>query len=449
MVMNIRDYGAVGDGITDDRQAIQTAILAAGACNVLVIPAGQYLVGKGAGFWGLVVPAACTGLLIRGEPGAVLLQAGGMPANVRLLQIEAGGVTIEDLTLDGNKAAQAPDEHRAGIFATNAPGLTLRRVTSIDSTGDGFYIHIGSHNAWLEDCSAHGNSRNGLTFGGGTVGGMARRCVFTGNAAQQIDSEPGPGFTADDVTITGCTLEGSGDFVLTVSGSGTGWRSRGWRIHDNILNGPTNIVWATDVVMRDNRGGRNATTKPCVQVYRNTDQVLLERNDFISSAAPSALNVFGTGIGQSPSRITIRDNNIRAVNSAHGVHIVAARSVTVIDNEIRGAGVAAPFLAGVYARSTVVGLDIESLVVRRNRISDFGSRGVVATAAPGAIRFVDVSDNHFDDTGGSMLSAMSFDVAADARQSGNLLYGGCTTMVASPASGVWKPWGNGDRWVMP
>lgn len=44
MPINVKDYGAVGDGITDDTLAIQTALIAADAANVsLKIPSGTYL----------------------------------------------------------------------------------------------------------------------------------------------------------------------------------------------------------------------------------------------------------------------------------------------------------------------------------------------------------------------------------------------------------------------
>ena len=47
---NVKDYGAVGNGTTDDTKAIQSAVdaaIKAGAGNTVLIPAGTYLVGKG------------------------------------------------------------------------------------------------------------------------------------------------------------------------------------------------------------------------------------------------------------------------------------------------------------------------------------------------------------------------------------------------------------------
>src|SRR5687767_1693295 len=42
--LDVSDYGAVGDGVADDTDAIQAAITAAGAGRVLMFPKGIYLV---------------------------------------------------------------------------------------------------------------------------------------------------------------------------------------------------------------------------------------------------------------------------------------------------------------------------------------------------------------------------------------------------------------------
>jgi hypothetical protein len=42
MTLNIRDFGAVGDGETNDQAALQRAIDAAGPGDAVLIPAGVY-----------------------------------------------------------------------------------------------------------------------------------------------------------------------------------------------------------------------------------------------------------------------------------------------------------------------------------------------------------------------------------------------------------------------
>ena len=41
--VNVRDYGAVGDGVTDDTMAIRRAVRAVGQGGTVYFPAGEYV----------------------------------------------------------------------------------------------------------------------------------------------------------------------------------------------------------------------------------------------------------------------------------------------------------------------------------------------------------------------------------------------------------------------
>jgi hypothetical protein len=438
--VSVRDYGAIGDGVTNDRAAIQNA-LDSGAAEV-VVPVGTYAVSRGAGYWCVSVPA---GVTLRGEnrDGAVLQQVPGIAGSVRLLQVAAANVTIRDLTLDGNRTQQTADEHRAGVFATGARGLTIRGVTSRGFTGDGFYVHQGSHNATLDDVAAIDNGRNGITFGGGTTGGTVTASRLIGNAAQQLDSEPGPGSTVDGVTIRGNTIDGAGrsnDYAVTVSGSSATSRSHGWTVESNTIHGGVFVVWADDVAIRGNTGV-NPTTKASATVYRAADGVTIEGNRWtMTQAQVSSLGVItvtGTGTGNAPAHVRIARNVVIATGRAQsfGVRVDGGLSVEVTDNDLRGPGLAAPGYAGVYLRATNGAEDFRSAIVRRNAISNWGGYGV-SVQGNGTARLlaVDVTDNVFDDTAGTMTSAVSLDdgtgTARAITLSGNVIVGGVVAPVA-------------------
>jgi hypothetical protein len=90
-VYNVKFYGAVGDGIVDDRAAIQAAIDAAynsGIASTVYIPPGKYKIGKTSNTAGVANTVATNGLItypsikIQGEQNSTTLQAGNNDVTV-------------------------------------------------------------------------------------------------------------------------------------------------------------------------------------------------------------------------------------------------------------------------------------------------------------------------------------------------------------------------------
>jgi hypothetical protein len=134
--------------------------------------------------------------------------------------------------------------------------------------------------------------------------------------------------------------------------------------------------------------------------------------------------------------VRITRNTLAAVGRAQafGVRVDGALSVKILDNDLRGPGLAAAGYAGVYLRATNPAEDFRSAIVRRNAISNWGDYGV-SVQGNGAARLlaVNVVDNVFDDTTGTMTCAMSLDDGTGAARavtlSGNAMHGGVTTAV--------------------
>jgi hypothetical protein len=452
-MLNARDFGAVGDGAANDRPALQAA-LDAGTGGEVFVPAGVYLVDKSAGFWCLDVPAGTT---VRGEPGTVLKQTAGIPGAVRLLHIGAGGVVLDTLTLDGNKSAQSPDEHRAGVFAQNAPGLVIRNVTARGFTGDGFYIYVGANDVLIDGCTSMGNDRNGITFGGGTTGGLVVNSTFAGSKSQQFDSEP-VGTAVDGLTIRGCAFDTGGatdQYVLTISGGSSTAISRGWLVEDCAINGAVNVVWASGIRIRRCHGAN--ATPTAWRVYRTCDDITICDNQLTATGVTAhgfgLLCVVGTGEG-SPRRVRILRNELAVVGAiADVIHCEGAGSVEICDNTLSGPGLISAVPA-ITLRATMTAHPFTSAVIRRNEIRGCGRQGIQVWgngAAP--LEFLDVSDNVFDGAGGTMTAAMSlnYDSAGAAKHvqvRGNILLGVPVLSDSAPV-GVWSALGAGDQWIVP
>src|SRR5579875_657931 len=98
---NVRDYGATGDGTTDDVAAIQAAIDAAAEDGGLVfLPPGTYALGTS------IVLRPRVHLLGSGENATVVTLRAGVerPVLVSPPGVTVWGFSLRALTIDGNKA---------------------------------------------------------------------------------------------------------------------------------------------------------------------------------------------------------------------------------------------------------------------------------------------------------------------------------------------------------
>lgn len=466
--------GVVCDGTADARPAIQAALDAAAPGDVVSLPDGVCLVSQAPGKFGALWPHA--GVTIRGQSraGTVIKLAGASKLAIQTIYVmQAANVTITNLTVDGNAAGQTvlgtntttgapmPDPHRAGVFAKQSPHLTLDNVTLRNATGDGAEIYDGSDDPSVVNVEASDNGRNGLTLGGGTVGGVFSRSLFLRNGAQQFDSE---GNTVSDVTIRDCVFDALGvsqDFVLTMTGMGSDKMSHGWTVTDNVVNGGALAVWITDVVYARNTG-TNPTGRPSVWVYRTADRIRIQDNVLLVSGAATfdegaIVYVTGTGDGQTPAGVVIAGNTLTTSAPGNGVTAVGVHDIVIEGNTITGAGIAKSWQAGIFIRAAKLEVPLERAIVRRNTIGDFGAIGVrLGGGGTGAttthINVVDISENAFSSNGAMVKALYLGDDPATVRkatQSENTMSGATTVLVTHPPGGVASVWGDGTRWVQP
>lgn len=362
---------------TDSRVEIQALLDATPAGGTLTLPDGEYPVSRaGSLYYSLHVPA---GVTVRGSGATIIKQADGTAASVRVFQMDGAGAALERLTIDGNYAAQTPDEHRAGVFIT-AADVTIRDLVSRNFTGDGIYVYTGADRAFIARVIATGNQRNGITIAGGAgvtvVGGL-----YAGNLAQQVDSEPGTPNTVDDVTIANVTIDAgaSTQYALTISGSSATYKSAGWRVTGCVITGGINIVWADDVFIAS-----NMITLPdakALRVYRNSSRITIARNTLYQTNAalsyPSAIFVVGTGTDSAPSDVVITGNSLFCnAPSSLGIRLEGILSASVVDNVLVGADSTFSGASGIYVRTTNISQPISLVTILGNSIIGFGQRGV-------------------------------------------------------------------------
>jgi len=152
--VSVKDFGAQGDGVTDDTAAIQAA-LDSGELNIH-IPAGTYKITSGANAYGIRITTANTMVSGDGLENTVLVYTSSA-ANQPGLLVQANGVFLDGLTVDGS--ANATD---AGTFAAaNCVDIAIEdcndcQVSNCGVIGGHYGIHLDNNGS---DYTVNANNR--------------------------------------------------------------------------------------------------------------------------------------------------------------------------------------------------------------------------------------------------------------------------------------------------
>jgi len=161
----VDDYGAVGDGVTDDRDAIQNAIwdLKATGGTLYFTSGKTYIISTGLNFYSfpetydyLVTSTASNKATIKIQDGAPL---NWNHWGFRLS--ESRNITIDNLIIDGNRDTRNPTIETSGtdvLFIDGASdGTRLKNMELINSPMDNLYIvvHENSGETQMTDFEMH------------------------------------------------------------------------------------------------------------------------------------------------------------------------------------------------------------------------------------------------------------------------------------------------------
>ena len=262
-------YNAVGDGFTDDRDAIQEAIedLRKSGGELKFTSGKTYIISKGLNFYSF---SNVNSYLITttGKEKATIRIRDKAPLSwgywgFRLS--ESNNITINNIVIDGNRATRSPQDETSGtdvVFIDGASnGTRLINVDMVNSPMDNVYITVHNGESMMTDfemsnCKLENAFRNNMSVISG-ANFKITGCEFinaNGTAPQAgIDFEPNDGSEPySNITVEGCLfkdnkiyglmltyiVDGSGDCIVknnTFENNGLLIASKGNKICNNIF----------------------------------------------------------------------------------------------------------------------------------------------------------------------------------------------------------------------
>jgi hypothetical protein len=352
--VNVKWYGAKGDGVTDDTTAIQNAIANAPANSVLVFPPGTYYFST--------VYVQRSNLTIFGY-GATLVTSVTSSTGPNIFQIVGSNITIMGLSFQTSTPFNVDTTYKAPasggglMIRIGTPGTPIQNITLRDvSTNGGFGGIDIQHGSYVRvlNCNVQNAVGNGINFAD-----CPSDILVEGNIVTN---------TRDDMIVCVCDsglMQGTENFVvrnnrvmngyakgICTTGVNTGqivgnWIENTWTggiqpFQDSSYNlaKTRNLVIAENTIIY---AGKNfGSGKYQTSVSTNCDGIYVSsdtRNLTIVNNRIISPQRYGINVGNGASRIMIRGNDIIAcgssciaVGNTSDTTITSAFDVHITDN---------------------------------------------------------------------------------------------------------------------
>jgi len=292
--VDVRAYGAMGDGITDDTIAIQAALDQGGT---IFVPNGTYIISS------TLLIGSNTRLLGQGPLAVLRLKAG---ANTQILRNadQVGGnasIVVENLTLDGNKAQQTALTGANLNFTKVTDGI-IRGVITKDGADSGLWL-VDCNHILVHGVTAISNTRTGISIRGNAGAGSTNIVVSNCSARGGI-----VGIQALDLVVR-CVISS----CVTELNTGVGGDGSGIEVTMSSPTAPSPLEIAiVGNVVRDNTQGIRVEAKArLISVVGNIAEGSVSHGFFVFSA-----------------EMVLLHGNIAQGNSGDGFHVEKAAAFT-------------------------------------------------------------------------------------------------------------------------
>jgi len=357
-VVNVRDFGATGDGVTNDTAAIQAAIDSLSTSGGTVyFPQGTYLISRTVGthdHWGLKIPysnitltsddasfarfntnistyALAYPLLFIGVPDSNASQV----SNIKICNITFVGNNTQH-----NVSGSALSDNRYAIALNNASNVIIQnnKFFNIDSSAiymqgfatydyvnSAFYVTTTCDTITVDNNSfyAETHSTDYRALIHAIVLGNSNNIRVTNNFSSWCDD-----FVSGQTNFSSFTQSTSDTFTwngLTVPRGGRGWVIS----NNNCFNSMEHAIYVEgmDVTISDNTCWRNG-------VVRAADQIKVRGYNNVISGNTISNTRGGITIGVPSANVTVSNNTLSTNGDFSGaaIEIDAQNFTTAIDN---------------------------------------------------------------------------------------------------------------------
>lgn len=386
--LDVRDYGAKGDGTTDDTATIQAALDAAAAAasptRTVIVPAGTYVVTQ------VQLPA---GVTLRGAGGIIKSKAAATVEPIRIPATSAGA-TVEFLEVDGNDANQttnivgircdAPRSTIRGCYVHNVKldGIVVAHGDAVWVTVEGNRVNItGRYGITLsadvatacpQHVVVHGNHVEASNDGALGIVGIAKFVTFSSNTTRNHGGDGIAAYNAEnrDITCVGNTFENPGNHAMHLGGErlviqgntavnvGTG---HAWFVKNHDASLAVNATVTGNVVKTTTAGeGVRCENVTALTVVGNVCESIYRDGIYLADCAD----------------VAVQGNTIRSTTTGRGIHLLRTQRGTIGGNAIRSTA-----LEGIYGRDAAGATICQMLTVVGNTIHTTGGRGIYSIEA--------------------------------------------------------------------
>jgi hypothetical protein len=349
LVFNIRDYGAVGDGATDDNAAIIAALTAASAVSgEVIVPPGMFI------FTQIPVPS---NVRFVGRGGTLKFKDGTAVSSAAsyypiVIGPTESNVVLDSLVIDGNGAnntsftvcdaisASGDNIRVQNCTITNPPdsGITWSKNTNSACEGNrisgatdcGIYINDGDGTA-LHESIVRGNRITGCAFSGIAAKRISQRTIISDNVIYDC----GNGITLEEASTTtdyGTNLTIANNRMrrighINAAAAKCGVNIRGSRWVQVIGNRVEDVI------------GRGILVEGCTDC---TVMGNIINHDPTLGNAVTGVGITVTNRSTLGSKRIVVNGNISTDAAAHGIHVASASTapssnITVIGNMVENA----------------------------------------------------------------------------------------------------------------